>query len=401
MAQIGDRRLLPGPGFQSQFPLFAVGDVADDADEQGFFPQSHLADGKFQVEHRAVLAQAGNLPREPQDPRVAREEITLDVSVVQGPVRFGHQKLDVLTHDFLVPVAENSLRRGVERFHDAVFENRHDAVHGIGENRTAPAFADLDFLLRPVPFLFHPKFARVEHQRQDGDGAQEQEQDQENLVHRGKRGEGFPGIDFGHHAHVQFGQPVPGAHHGHAPVIRIPVHIESRFSANRVLHRQGQGSVFLGGTWLQLRRRHAKFEIQNGSGGFRLLGEKPFGFEILIEPAVGQERAGLIEGVGFPGSAEPAHLQHPAELGFRADAERQHSGDQSFFIPDGRGREHGRPILVPGSVNVGQVHLVLERGRHHRIALKGPVEKIGPFGEGPLAHGLLQQSAHLEPGRIH
>ena len=62
--------------------------------------------------------------------------------------------------------------------------------------------------------------------------------------------------------------------------------------------------------------------------------------ELVLEPALGEEPALAIEGVGLSGLAEPRHREDSREIARDRHVEGQHGVDLRFSSPHGRGDEH-------------------------------------------------------------
>ena len=69
--------------------------VVDDPDEDAFLSDHAFADGEIHRKNRAVFAPPLHLASYPDDARIARPAVTVDVAVVLGPVWLGHQHVHI------------------------------------------------------------------------------------------------------------------------------------------------------------------------------------------------------------------------------------------------------------------------------------------------------------------
>ncbi len=115
----------------------AAGYVAGDAGEHPAVAELHFAHREVDIEDRTVSAASFHLAAGADDVTLARFAVALEVPVVFGLVRLGHQQLDVLPDHFGRPEAEEPFGRGVHCFNNARLVDRDDGVDRSVEHRLA------------------------------------------------------------------------------------------------------------------------------------------------------------------------------------------------------------------------------------------------------------------------
>ena len=113
---------------QLLFGALAVGEVMNDADEDGFAVLLGLADRQVHRKGRAVLAPALNFPADADDLAFAGPVEIVDVAVMLFAVVPRHQHLDVVADDLAGGVFEQPLAGRVEHHHVAAGIDQDDAV---------------------------------------------------------------------------------------------------------------------------------------------------------------------------------------------------------------------------------------------------------------------------------
>ncbi len=87
-----------------------------------------LADRKVHGKGRAILAPAGHLAADADDPALAGVAVLANIAVVLAPIGFGHEYLDVLPNQLGGRVAKQRFRRWVYALDEARLINRDDGI---------------------------------------------------------------------------------------------------------------------------------------------------------------------------------------------------------------------------------------------------------------------------------
>ena len=112
-----------------------------------------------------------------------------------------------------------------------------------------------------------------------------------------------------------------------------------------------------------------------------LVGQQSQENQRVVEAAVGNKQAVLVEGIGLARVADAAQLQDPRELEFRSNAQREHADDLKTFVADRRGDEHRRHPGAQAAILVLQRHDAWERRRDASGSGKGSGQEGIIFGE--------------------
>ena len=176
LAELGQRRLLA----QLALHLHPGAEIVKDSGELPFAFDRDLADRQMQREGRAVLAASLHFPSDADDLGAAGRQIPRQIGVVLLLVRRRHEHVDVVTEHFCRRVAEQPLRRRIERLDAAVRVDDDDTVDSGVDDRPPPSFtgAQLPFesnALRQVvqhagelAFTADPHFPDREMHRKQG-----------------------------------------------------------------------------------------------------------------------------------------------------------------------------------------------------------------------------------------
>lgn len=135
--QVGACQLLRGP---QQFCLgaFSLGNVPYNPGEEAAPAQAEFADGEVHWKSRPVVAATDDLAADADDLCLPGAKVFGDVVIVPAGIRFGHQHLDVLSDDLGRRVAEDPLRRRVERRDRAVLIDGDDPVNHVVHDGSHP-----------------------------------------------------------------------------------------------------------------------------------------------------------------------------------------------------------------------------------------------------------------------
>ena len=222
---------------------------------------------------------------------------------------------------------------------------------GSSVNGSHSPFADL-FRQRVLPQFFHLPVGRFHpaaqrktqpRKQKHPDAAQhgEQQQDEKDQV---QGPEGFEGDNLFHlrsDAETVIGQPMPSAHHRHAPVISksldidpvVPRHGFADQPGKRPRFRAGRRSMPPG----QVAAGIAQFQKQGRS----LIGLQPAGdAQFRFEPAAREHDSVAVESERFSRLSVVTYRKNPAEFLFRPDHQSDDSDDLSFHRTYRSGHGH-------------------------------------------------------------
>ena len=119
----------------------AFGDVADDAGEELPAADGEFADREVDGEQAAVLPLAEHLAADADDAPVAGGVVVGEVTIVLGPVGFGHQDVDVAADEFRGRPAKHRFGGRVDGVDAPPVVDGDDALDGGGEDGPKAGFA--------------------------------------------------------------------------------------------------------------------------------------------------------------------------------------------------------------------------------------------------------------------
>src|SRR5271167_4495352 len=135
MNEFGLQFLQPG------LRLLMFGQVAHKSGEVRHAAGLHFTDREVHRESCSVPALARYDSSDPDNVPFARGAVARQISVVTGPIRHGHQLVDVLADGLLFGIAEQPFGGGAKKLHDAVTVDDDHSVRYRVEDRTEVALS--------------------------------------------------------------------------------------------------------------------------------------------------------------------------------------------------------------------------------------------------------------------
>ena len=133
---------------QCRLGALALGNVADDPDEDSFALHPRFGDGEFEGKLRSILSPSDDLAADADDPLLASGQIASEIAVVFIPIRRRHEHLHVMTDRFVFRKAEQLLRGGIDRLNNAAFIDADNPIDGGFQEGVHPCFAKPDSVAR-------------------------------------------------------------------------------------------------------------------------------------------------------------------------------------------------------------------------------------------------------------
>ena len=207
----------------------------------------------------------------------------------------------------------------------------------------------------------------------------------------------FGVFDLRGDAHVGVGQPLPGAGDFNAAIVAIAVDVDARVAGDGVGGHAGQRQIVSArGRAVPLGHVAARIADQELQDRVRILlvGQQTEQNQRVVEAAVGNEQAVLVEGIRLTRVADAAQLQNPSEFLLGPNAKREDADDLKAFVANRRGDVHRRHAGADAAIFILQGHGAGKWRRNAGIAGEGSCEEGVVLGNVLLSDQLARRGGN-------